>query len=246
MKIIIVRHGEPDYEIDGLTEKGKREVEFLADKLCKENITKVYCSPLGRAKLTAEPTLKRLNIEAEYHDWLREFTYATVRVPYRERPTCAWDLLPEFVNSMPEIYSKDKWLTCEFIKNSTVPQEYEHICTEFDKILLKHGYRRDGYNYIAERPNHDVLVFVCHFGLTGILLSHIMNCSPYTIWQNFCSAPSATTTIYTEERMEGKVSLRAQTLGDLSHLYAKGEEPSFAARYKECFTDGINNYKNLT
>ena len=33
MRILIIRHGDPDYEIDGLTEKGKREAALLAKRL---------------------------------------------------------------------------------------------------------------------------------------------------------------------------------------------------------------------
>ena len=35
MKLLIVRHGDPDYSIDSLTEKGWREAEFLSEKLSK-------------------------------------------------------------------------------------------------------------------------------------------------------------------------------------------------------------------
>ena len=38
MKLLIVRHAEPNYEIDGLTEKGKREAALLAERLKKEKI----------------------------------------------------------------------------------------------------------------------------------------------------------------------------------------------------------------
>lgn len=48
----------PDYEHDSVTEKGKREVELLGQRLAKENITKIYCSPLGRARATAAPTCR--------------------------------------------------------------------------------------------------------------------------------------------------------------------------------------------
>ena len=41
MRILLIRHGDPDYEIDGLTEKGKREVALLAKKLAKEKIDKI-------------------------------------------------------------------------------------------------------------------------------------------------------------------------------------------------------------
>ena len=95
MKLIIVRHGEPNYEIDGLTEKGKVEAELVSRKLTKENISEIYCSVLGRARLTAEPTLKKLGMTAEYCEWLKEFDYK-VSLPYLDKEDCAWDLLPSF------------------------------------------------------------------------------------------------------------------------------------------------------
>lgn len=33
MRLIIVRHGDPDYVKDSLTEKGWREAELLSDRL---------------------------------------------------------------------------------------------------------------------------------------------------------------------------------------------------------------------
>ncbi len=237
MKLLIVRHGEPNYEIDGLTEKGAREAELLADRLCRESITKVYCSVLGRARLTAKPTLDRLGIEAEYCDWLREFEYARVTVPYREKKHMAWDILPSYINTLEKIYSPTAWLEEEFIKNSPVPEAYQAVVEAFDAMLEAHGYKRDGYVYRAINPNHDTIVLVCHFGLTGVLLSHLLNCSPYSVWQHVCTAPTAVTTLYTEEREDGIAHFRAGAIGDISHLYAAGEEPSFAARFCECYAD---------
>ena len=42
MRILIIRHGDPDYSIDSLTEKGFREVELLAKRLSKLNISDIY------------------------------------------------------------------------------------------------------------------------------------------------------------------------------------------------------------
>ena len=60
MKLIFIRHGEPDYEADSLTEKGWREAELLAKRAADWNVTDFYCSPLGRAQHTAECTLKKV------------------------------------------------------------------------------------------------------------------------------------------------------------------------------------------
>lgn len=242
MKILIVRHGEPNYEIDGLTEKGKREAELLSDRLCRENIKAIYCSPLGRARLTAEPTLKKLGMNPKIMPWLREFNVAQVKLPYIKDTACCWDILPEYINSLESIYHPTKWLEEEFIKRSDVPSAYKEVCRMLDALLSEHGYERDGYNYKAVSPNHNTIVFVCHFGLTAVLLSHLLNCSPYSIWQHVCTLPTAVTTLYTEERVQGKALFRAAAIGDISHLYFKGEEPSFSARFCECFTDDTRHH----
>ena len=38
MRILIVRHCDPNYAIDSLTEKGWREAEMLTERLAKEKI----------------------------------------------------------------------------------------------------------------------------------------------------------------------------------------------------------------
>ncbi len=237
MRILIIRHGDPDYENDCLTTAGQKEAELLSDRLCKENITKVYCSPLGRAKLTAKPTLDKLGITAEYCDFLREFSYSAIKLPYMREYDACWDILPEYVNKFPELYIKDKWKNVEFIKESNVANDYDEVCAQFDKVLANHGYVRNGVVYDAVRPNHDTLVFVCHYGLTSVLLSHLINCSPYSIWQNCATLTTSVTTVYTEERREGIASMRCCGIGDVSHLYAADTPPSFSARFCECFTD---------
>ena len=59
MKILIVRHGDPDYSIDSLTEKGWKEAEYLSERLCRLDVKEFCVSPLGRAKDTASFTLKK-------------------------------------------------------------------------------------------------------------------------------------------------------------------------------------------
>jgi probable phosphoglycerate mutase len=87
----------------------------------------------------------------------------------------------------------------------------------------------------VERANNDTIVFFCHFGIECVLLSHLLNISPMLLWHGFCAAPSSITTVNTEERRKGIASWRVSAFGDISHLYAAGEEPAFAARFCECY-----------
>lgn len=237
MKIMIVRHGDPNYEIDGLTPKGAREAELLSNRLVREQDATFYCSVLGRARLTLAPTLDRLGARAEYLDWLRELSYERIVAPNGETEHLAWDLMPEWMEEYPSLYLPDRWTEVPFIRDSGIPAAYETITRELDRLLARHGYERENNVYRVTRSNHDTLVLVCHFGLGAVLLSHLMNCSPYSIWQNAVMLPTSVTTLYTEEREAGLAAFRCVGMGDISHLFAGGEEPSFSGRFCECFED---------
>ena len=242
MKLIIIRHGDPNYEIDGLTEKGKREAALLAERMQGENIKAIYCSTYGRAMRTAEYTLEKTGMKAEYFEWLREFNYERIRLPYVEGNRVAWDLLPEYIDKYPELYHPTEWKNVDFLKDTGVPDAYDNVCKEFDLLLAKHGYERQKFSYKVVEPSHDTLVFFCHFGLAALLLSHLMNCSPYSLWQHTVILPTAVTTVYSEERIEGTALFRASCIGDTSHLFAGKEELSDSGRFCECFVDDARHW----
>ena len=47
MRLMIVRHGEPNYEFDTLTERGWLEAASAAERLAKLKIQAFYVSPPG-------------------------------------------------------------------------------------------------------------------------------------------------------------------------------------------------------
>lgn len=235
MKLLIVRHGDPDYSRDTLTEKGWREAQCLAERLAKLDVKAFYVSPLGRARDTASCTLKRMNRRAVEKEWLREFKAEIYRPDMGEDKTYIWDWLPQDWLAEERYLDVDRWCDTEVMQAGKVREEYEWVIAGFDELLAEHGYRRDGRFYRAERPNNDTLVFFCHFGLGCLLISHLLNISPMPLWHGCCAAPTGVTTVNTEERIEGIASFRMSSFGDISHLYAKGEEPSFAARFCECY-----------
>jgi len=73
MKLLIIRHGDPDYSIDSLTPTGWEEARLLAERIAKLDVKKFYLSPLGRAQDTAKVTLEKMGREGETLPWLREF-----------------------------------------------------------------------------------------------------------------------------------------------------------------------------
>ncbi len=235
MKLLLVRHGDPDYQKDGLTEKGKREARLLAKRLTKQEADAYYVSPLGRAKETAAPTLQQLGRTAEECMWLQEYT-VRVRKPHMpDRWSIAWDWLPEDWMSDPRFFSMDHWYEHPVLMEGGAKEEYDRVTQQFDLLLARHGYEREGQYYRAVAHNNDTLVLFCHFALECVLLSHLLYISPMILWHGLCAAPSSVTTVVTEERREGIASFRVTSFGDISHLYAEDEPPAFAARFCECY-----------
>lgn len=234
MKLIIVRHGDPDYANDTLTEKGHREAKLLADRLSKLDVSAVYCSPLGRAQDTAAYTLEKLGMQAVTYKWLREFKGKII--VDGKRISC-WDRLPSYWTQNPDYYDVDKWYKTELMQSASVEKQYTKVCRGIDNLLKAHGYEHCGNYYKVVRPNHDTVILFCHFGVECVILSRIFSISPMILWHHFAAQPSSVTTLFTEEREQGIAVFRCMQFGDMSHLYAGNEEPSFAGRFCECFDD---------
>lgn len=236
MKLMIIRHGDPDYAADSLTEKGWREAELLKKRMVKIEVKDFYCSPLGRAQDTAKPTLTALNRTAETCDWLREFAGYIV-VPESGERTIPWDLKPDFWTRVPNFFDKDEWINTPIMQSGSINKEYNRVCSELDKLLEKYGLVRNGNLYNVKAETTDTVVFFCHFGVECVLLSHLLNISPVQLWQGFVAQPSSVTVLATEEREKGIAYFRCSSFGDISHLYAGDEEPSFQARFCETYSN---------
>ena len=157
MKLIFIRHGDPDYAKDGLTEKGKVEAKALADMIERYNIDDVYQSPLGRAVETAEYSLKVLGKKVTTCEWLREFPALIdpnlseeVRRAYSKdqkinpetgkyEKRVVWDILPSYYGSHPELFDYNGWRDAELMKYSNAVEVYDRVTSEFSKLLEEKG-----------------------------------------------------------------------------------------------------------
>lgn len=167
MRLIFIRHGDPDYKNDNLTEKGKREVELLTKRIVGwKNITAFYQSPMGRAKATGEPALKQLRRTAQTFDWLQEFHYRT-KYPKNffikelaGKDTMCWDFIPEVYYSNKNHFNKDKWCSVKLLKAGDIKQKYKEVCNGIDGLLGEYGYIRNKKGFYdvknpRENPNFE-------------------------------------------------------------------------------------------
>lgn len=232
MKIIFVRHGDPNYELDTLTEKGWREAELLADRLEKLEVKEFYSSPLGRAKATAECTTKRFNRDYIVKDWMQEFFYL-VDDPDTGAKRIPWDFMPNYWTNETMLYDKDKWYRASVMQTGEIESQYSRVKTGLDQLLSEHGYVREGNYYKAEKANTDTIIIFCHLGAEFVMLSHLLGIAAPVLWQNFFVSPTSVTMLCTEERVKGEASFRCQMLGDTSHLYIGNEPRSLSGFFNE-------------
>lgn len=235
MKLVIIRHGDPDYTIDSLTEKGWKEAEYLSERISKLEVRDFYVSSMGRAKDTASLTLKKMGQTATECEWLREFSPLIHRPDDKNEVHIAWDWLPQDWTQEERYYDYKTWADTPIMQEGKVREEYDWVIQNLDALLSSYGYVREGHYYRVEKSNRDTIVFFCHFGLGCVLLSHLLGISPMPLWHGLCAAPTSVTVLTTEERREGIASFRMSSYGDISHLYVKEEKPAFAARFCETY-----------
>ena len=254
MRLLFFRHGDPDYVIDGLTDKGKIEAKLLADRIKSFGIDEVYQSPLGRAKDTASYSLKELSLPVTTCQWLMEFpalfdpnladdetrnAYKSElkkdegSVAYEKR--IVWDMMPSYYMNHPELFDRNAWRDSELVKASNALSVYDNVIKNFDGLLEDHGYKRDGDIYRVTEGNDKTIALFCHFGITCVMLSHLWNVSPFIPLQFLAMAPTSVTEVVTEEREKGIAIFRALRVGDITHLTIGNEAPSFSARFCERF-----------
>ncbi|WP_029324256.1 histidine phosphatase family protein [Butyrivibrio sp. AE3004] len=254
MRLLFIRHGDPNYTLDNLTDKGKIEAELLAKQIENYGIDDIYMSPLGRAKATAEYSLKVLGKEATVCDWLMEFPALfdantaddETRLAYPNElkldettgkydKRIVWDIMPSYYANHSELFDVVKWRESKLVKNTNMIETYDHVILEFDKMLSDYGYERNGNVYRVRQNNENILGLFCHFGITSVLLSHLWSVSPFITMQFLAMAPTSVTEIVTEEREKGIAIFRTLRIGDTTHLTMGKEPPSFSARFCERF-----------
>lgn len=238
MRLIFIRHAEPDYSIDSLTEKGWKEAKLLANRVANwpDNFD-YYVSPLGRAQDTCRTSLSGKNIIPTTLDWLQEF-WVPILNPYTGKISVPWDFYPEYWTNDEAFIDKNNWYNAKIYNNTDIKEKYNYVINSFDELLSKYGYIRNKNMYITDKENDDTtLVFYCHLGVSFLIISHLLNISPSVMWHSFFVAPSSVTILASEERSPHKAAFRIQTLGDTSHLRIMDEKVSASGYFTSVFSD---------
>lgn len=232
MKIIFVRHGDPNYELDTLTPVGVEQAQALAEYLKDMPMDGIYSSPMGRAYLTATTCYPAEKVVV--HDWMKEF-YGNPVLEDGTVMEVSWDFMPSYTAKHPELYDNNAYLDTLAIKSAGVVDKYHHAIRQFDKLVAQYGYEyKDGYYKVNDSNTKTIIIF-CHLGLMSVLMSRLMNASYVLLAQHMCASPSSITVFATEEREQGIAQFRCLGYGTTPHLARKNLPNSFSARFCEIY-----------
>ena len=236
MKILLIRHGDPDYEHDTLTEQGWREAELLAQRMKTIPVDGFYLSPLGRAQDTASVTLKALNRTGETLPWLREFR-GCIEEPFTGQRRCPWNMMPQYWTNQELLLDPIRWREDGILRTGDVAEVYEETAAGVDELLSRYGLQRQGNLYVGENQPKTIALF-CHFGISMAILSHLMLISPAVLWHAVFLPTTSITTLVTEERLPGKIFFRCSSMGDASHLEGQDKPLGRSGLFSESYGCG--------
>ena len=165
MRIILIRHGEPNYEKDCLTELGQKQAEVVAQRLLEEGIEEIYSSPYGRALQTAQAFSKASGIEQiQLLDFMHEIRYGREGDFYGKKWN-PWNSSDELVWSGKSLQTPD-WREYPLFKENFATADSDKIAVETDKWLSTLGYEREGLYYRCTRADdrQKTIAIFCHGG----------------------------------------------------------------------------------
>ena len=176
MRIVSVRHGEPDYAHDCLTERGRIQAQAAAERLREEGIGEIYSSPLGRAAVTAAFTSEALGLPVRTLDYMRELHWGSTDGTPMPADGHPWDLADMLAAEGRDL-TDPAWREHPYFRNNKVTAEADHVARKTDEWLRTLGYERNGAYYRCLRPDdrQATVALFSHGGSSAAAMGHILN-----------------------------------------------------------------------
>jgi broad specificity phosphatase PhoE len=220
MKLYIIRHADPDYPNNTITPAGHIEAQALARRMKKAGLTRLYSSPLGRARDTAQYTAEATGLTPEILPWTAEISVPHVTGINGNKLT-VWDIEGEVIRGGNEIPTRTNWHQLPELSGFDYKAVFQGVRDSSDEFLAGLGYKREGGVYHGSSDNKEQVAVVCHGGLGGWWIAHLLEIPLSLVWCGFFLPPSSVSTILMEHRSPEIAVPRLTGLGDVSHIYAE-------------------------
>ena len=176
MRIIFVRHGEPDYQNDCLTAEGRRQADAAAERLREEPVSAIWSSTMGRALETAEPASRALGLPVQTLDFMREVNWGSRDGTPLFSDGHPWNLADELARQGYDLNTPD-WREHPFFRNNRVCDSVDTVEKGIDGWLRKLGYEREGKYYRCVRGDsgQKTVALFSHGGSSCAAMGHMLN-----------------------------------------------------------------------
>ncbi len=224
MLLYYIRHGEPIYNPDMLTDLGVKQAEALAKRLAIHGVDKIYASTSNRAIMTAKPTAELLNKEITTLDFCNEshaWSYFTVKTPNGGKEWCFQnaDMIKCF--SSNEITSLGKgWYEHSCFSDTNFKEGFEIVSQKADEFLTSLGFKHnaDGTYDVLRKNNPDRIALFAHAGFGSVFLSSILDIPYPSFCTHFSFGHSGMTVIHFDSTKD-KAIPNVLTHSNDAHLY---------------------------
>jgi probable phosphoglycerate mutase len=231
MYLYIVRHGEPDYTTDTLTERGRLQAEAVARRLAAARIDRVFSSPLGRARETAEPLCRLLGLPCGIEEWTREIdaeTYASY--PY-ETPTSVSLVQNTYYREGGEIdLGYDRVFEGRVFGSSGMQSALERITADGNAFLERLGYRAEDGIYRILQPSDERVALFCHGAMGRVLIASLLHIPLHLMWAGFRYTHTGVTVLEFKNNPSGTTAPACLCYSDMSHLWAYGPDTLYNSK----------------
>ena len=228
MLLYIVRHGDPIYNPDSLTELGKLQADAVAKRLAAHGIDEIYSSPLFRAQFTAQPTAVLTKNEVQIEEWMSEslaWQDFTVELPDGFKTWIFQSNHHRKLLCSREISDLGmKWYEHEMFKGSSFESGYKRILDASDAFLEKLGYVHDRENcvYIEKEKNDKRIATFSHAGFGLSWIGTLLDIPLPISWARFDVSHTGVTVVDFTADENGICVPTMLTLSNDSHLYREG------------------------
>ena len=230
MYLYLIRHGDPNYALDCLTERGKLQAQAVAKRLQHAGITQVYSSPMGRAIETAQPTCDLLGLPMHIEPWSHEIRSDDMRsVSFPDGdPTVLFKVQnSRYIENGNYDIPFSKAGEAPGFRESEIETARKEIVEGGRDFLQRLGYREENGIYKIENPNDERVALFCHGCFLFTWMSELLHIPLHVAWASLSFTHTGVTVLRFNNTEDGITSPRCLTCSDISHLYAHGPDTCY-------------------
>lgn len=217
MRIIFVRHGHPNYDLDCLTPLGHMHGEAVAERLKAEPVEKIFSSTCGRAMETAAHIDVNFGLGVEGLDFMREIKWGSVDGTDIYENGHPWLTSDYLVEQGQDLLNPD-WRETDTYRNNKVVTAADTLGNRFDEWFSGLGYTREGDYYRVGKVKHHTIVLVSHGGASSAALAHLFNLPLPFVCSAICPDYTAVTVVNFSEKAGELVAPKFEIMNDARHI----------------------------